>query len=124
MDTEITVTVAPNGVLLVKIKTEAGIERGTIPPGRLENGEFVPPDLTGEPDIVREAAEAAWTPEVVAAFEAHQRAIALPVAPAITPEGNGAALDERQRKTAIAEAAALWSGGDQDAAFNKLLELL
>lgn len=42
----------------------------------------------------------------------------------VSPDINGAALDERQRQTAKDEAAALAKAGDLEAAFTKLLELI
>lgn len=58
-------------------------------------------------------------------FQAAGGVIEPYVAPDTSSAGaNGAALEERQRKTAKDEAAALASAGDFKAAFDKLLELI
>lgn len=41
-----------------------------------------------------------------------------------TSDKNGRALDERQKKTAKEEVAALAKSGDYEAAFHKILELI
>ncbi|NDF51582.1 MAG: hypothetical protein EB116_16155 [Betaproteobacteria bacterium] len=66
------ITVTENGIILYREATsilEDGVElsktyhRSSLTPGQ---------DLTGQPEKVVAIAQAAWTPEVVAAFEAQQ----------------------------------------------------
>ena len=66
------ITVTENGIILYREATriiEDGVQltqtyhRTSLTPGQ---------DLTGQPDKVVAIAEAAWTPEVVAAYEAAQ----------------------------------------------------
>lgn len=68
------ITVCENGIILYREATrimEDGVEltktyhRSSLTPGQ---------DLTGQPEKVVAIAQAAWTPEVVAAYEAAQLA--------------------------------------------------
>jgi hypothetical protein len=72
---------------------------------------------TGEETLVP------FTPEEEAAADASAAAELARKSEAVT-EANGAALDERQKKTAKDEAAALAKSGDLEAAFHKILELI
>lgn len=44
--------------------------RRVIEPGRIEAGEYIPTDVSGEDTIIQSAAAAAWTGPVVAAWRA------------------------------------------------------
>lgn len=68
------ITVTENGILLYREATkivEDGVEltktyhRSSLQPGQ---------DLTGQPEKVVSIAQAAWTPEVIAAYQAAQEA--------------------------------------------------
>ena len=68
------ITVTENGIVLYREATrimEDGVQltqtyhRSSLTPGQ---------DLTGVPDRVKAVAEADWTPEVIAAYEAQQAA--------------------------------------------------
>lgn len=72
---------------------------------------------TGERSVVPYTAEEEAAAD--AAYEAEQVARS-----AATAEANGIALDQRQKETAKGEAAALWKAGKEEAAFNKLLEMI
>jgi len=76
------ITVTENGIILYREATkiiEDGVEltktyhRSSLTPGQ---------DLTGQPDKVIAIAQAAWTPEVIAAYQAAQQAMQ----PQITPD--------------------------------------
>ena len=76
------ITVTENGIILYREATkivEDGVEltktyhRSSLTPGQ---------DLTGQPDKVIAIAQAAWTPEVIAAYEAAQLAAQQTLQPA------------------------------------------
>ena len=78
------ITVTENGIILYREATkivEDGVEltktyhRTSLTPGQ---------DLTGQPEKVVAIAQAAWTPEVVAAYEAAQLASQV-APPAVLP---------------------------------------
>ena len=80
------ITVTENGVILYREATrilEDGIElsktfhRTSLTPGQ---------DLTGQPSNVVAIANAAWTPEVIAAYQAEQARIAAEMAARQTQE--------------------------------------
>ena len=80
------VTVVENGIVLYREATrimEDGKEltktyhRSSLTPGQ---------DLTGQPEKVVAIAQAAWTPEVIAAYEAAQLAAQQAMQPQITPD--------------------------------------
>ncbi len=71
------ITITENGIILYREATkivEDGVEltktyhRSSLQPGQ---------DLTGQPEKVVSIAQAAWTPEVIAAYEAAQLAAQL-----------------------------------------------
>ena len=71
------ITITENGIILYREATkivEDGVEltktyhRSSLQPGQ---------DLTGQPEKVVSIAQAAWTPEVIAAYEAAQLAVQL-----------------------------------------------
>lgn len=79
------ITVVENGIVLYREATriiEDGVEltktyhRSSLTPGQ---------DLTGQPEKVVAIAQAAWTPEVVAAYEAAQLASQLAAQQAVQP---------------------------------------
>ncbi len=59
---------------LGRLSVREGDHRRMIMPGRIEDGAFIPTDLVSEPEAVKAAALAAWTPGVVRAFQQELRA--------------------------------------------------
>ncbi len=67
-----TTTPSANGTFFVITREEkdAPPHRRPLDPGHYEDGVWIDTDLTNEPDEVRAAAQAAWTPDVIAAYQA------------------------------------------------------
>lgn len=64
------VEIQKDGVLFVVTRNEdGGPHRRPINPGHIESGKYVPTDTSGEPPMVKAAADHAWTPDVVAAWQ-------------------------------------------------------
>lgn len=58
------------GVVLSVLTVENGeTHRTTIPPSSLVYGMWMPTDISGMPDLVKSAAESAWTPDAVAQYQ-------------------------------------------------------
>lgn len=112
------------GCFSVKTTTDGKHSRRVVSPGRLEGGTFVPTDLSAEPVEVVAAANLAWTPEVVAAWEAKLRADVAATTPALDPEGNGRSLAQRQRSAKKDEIQALIEQEDLAAALRLAVELI
>lgn len=110
------------GCFSVKATTDGQHFRRVVSPGRLQGGVFVPTDLSEEPTEVVAAANDAWTPAVVAAWEAKLRADA--VVPVADAESNGAALERRQRKAKKDEITDLIEKEDLSTALKLALELI
>lgn len=66
--------------IVTRSSEEAAPHRRPLLPGNWTGDQWVDTDLSGEDAIVREAAAAAWTPDVVDAYKA-----AMYIAPQITP---------------------------------------
>jgi DNA-binding transcriptional LysR family regulator len=78
------ITVTENGIVLYREATRI-IEDGNVLTKTYHRTSLTPgQDLTGQPDKVVAIAQAAWTPEVIAAFQAAQEANRP--APTATPE--------------------------------------
>ena len=79
------ITICENGIVLVRETTtikEDGVELSK----KYHRSSFTPEaDLTGQPANVVAICNAAWTPEVIAAYKAQQAANALLNAPTETP---------------------------------------
>lgn len=74
------ITVTENGIVLVRETTtikEDGVEISK----KYHRSSFVPEqDVSGQPANVQAICQAAWTPEVIAAYKAQQEANKLPSA--------------------------------------------
>lgn len=86
------ITVTENGIILYREATRI-IEDGKVLTQTYHRSSLTPgQDLTGQPEKVVAIAQAAWTPEVVAAYQAQQEANSP--APTATPEPTPAPTQE------------------------------
>lgn len=56
------------GAIGVKTVTDGVVHRRVLMPGSFVGGEFVPSNLSGEPEDIQALATETWTPEIVAAW--------------------------------------------------------